>query len=275
MPAPDSAVPFLSLRHVHKNYPDHQATIWLPRRRIILEDLSFDLERGSILGILGESGSGKSTLARLILGLEKPDSGQILFEGQEGGARRAGHRGRISVVFQDYSSSVNPGFRVADIIAEGLAAGARPRSAWLSEIPALMARVQVPPELAGRLPHQLSGGQLQRVCIARALASKPDFIVFDEAISSLDLPIQARILTLLREIRGNMSYIFITHDIQMATLLCDQILLLRHGKVDALLSTQSGLGQSASPCLRQLLASTVIFHSNFEAAAETASPVPQ
>ena len=113
------------------------------------------------------------------------------------------------------------------------------------------------------------------MCIARALASKPDFIVFDEAISSLDLPIQARILTLLREIRGNMSYIFITHDIQMATLLCDQILLLRHGKVDALLSTQSRLGQSASPCLRQLLASTVIFHSNFEAAAETASPVPQ
>ncbi len=275
MPAPDSAVPFLSLRHVHKSYPDHQATIWRPRRRIILEDLSFDLERGSILGILGESGSGKSTLARLILGLEKPDSGQILFEGQEGGAWRAGHRGRISVVFQDYSSSVNPGFRVADIIAEGLAAGARPRSAWLSEIPALMARVQVPPELAGRLPHQLSGGQLQRVCIARALASKPDFIVFDEAISSLDLPIQARILTLLREIRGNMSYIFITHDIQMATLLCDQILLLRHGKVDALLSTKSGLGQSSSPCLRQLMASTVIFRSNFEAAAETASPVPQ
>ena len=250
--------PFLELQNVCKSYPERGGLGLRRKMRLILDDINLTVERGEILGLLGESGSGKSTLSRLILGLEEPDGGRILFSGEAPAAWRAARRGRISVVFQDYVSSVNPGFTAAKIIAEGLPPGA-PKEAVFP----LMDRVRLPRDLAGRLPHQLSGGQLQRACIARALASNPEFIVFDEAISALDVSVQARILDLLRELKGDMTYLFITHDIQMAALLCDTVLLLRQGKIVDRVSG-AGLGGAASPHLRRLVEATILFHSDYD-----------
>ena len=160
---------FLEARGVYKSYGRPP--------RPVLRDIDLSLPRGSIWGLLGESGSGKSTLARLLLGLERPDAGQILLEGMPIRRWRSRHPGGMSVVFQDYVTSVPPQADVAAIIAEGFPPGApRPDSA---AIHALMDRVALPRFLSGRLPHELSGGQLQRVCIARAIAARPSLLVLD------------------------------------------------------------------------------------------------
>ncbi|MBO4300162.1 MAG: ABC transporter ATP-binding protein [Desulfovibrio sp.] len=261
MSMPDAA-PFLVVKNLCKSYPERKPSGWGVKMRPILKDVSFSVRSGEILGLLGESGSGKSTLSRCILGLEAPDSGEVLFEGQAVRYWHVRHRGACSVVFQDYVTSVNPGFRVRDIIAEGCRAGGGGNLPEEGAVAALMERVQLPSRLAESLPHQLSGGQLQRVCIARALASNPYFIVFDEAVSALDVSIQAQILDLLRNIKGDMTYLFITHDIQMATLLCDRFLLLRNGELTATVEC-AAMYSSMSPYLQELMDSTIVFSSEY------------
>ncbi|MBO4335316.1 MAG: ABC transporter ATP-binding protein, partial [Desulfovibrio sp.] len=190
---PESSI-FLDVQGLSKSYPAGKSLGWRRPMRRVLKNISFSVKRGEILGLLGESGSGKSTLARCLLGLEEPDGGEMLFEGQKPALWRKRYRGAASVVFQDYLTSVNPGFRVSEIIAEGyLAGGGKPKD-QAESVALLMQRVNLPLHLARHLPHQLSGGQLQRVCIARALASKPSFMVFDEALSALDVSIQSQIL---------------------------------------------------------------------------------
>lgn len=281
--------PFLKVRNVWKHYPDNETGwTWKPKMRAILKDVSFSIPKGSVVGLLGESGSGKSTLSRLILGLEQPDSGTVLVEDVPVTKWHASHQGKTGVVFQDYLTSINPTFTVGQAIAEGFLAGSgKPpdmdeigrllRNAGLTddtvnrgpqrisreEILDLMTRTGLPPDLIDRLPGQLSGGQAQRVCIARAIAPKPDFIVFDEAVSGLDAPVQAEIVELLKKLQGNATYLFITHDIQIAALLCDKIVVLHHGKLTDILNV-SHMGTASSPYLRKLVNSTVIFHSTYE-----------
>ncbi|MBQ2475789.1 MAG: ABC transporter ATP-binding protein, partial [Desulfovibrio sp.] len=265
---PDSA-PFLDVQALCKSYPDRQASsFWRKTLRPVLKSVSFQARRGEILGLLGESGSGKSTLARCLLGLERSDSGAVLFDGMPDQAWRRAHRGAVSVVFQDYATSVNPGFTVREIIAEGLRAAG---TATCDEpAAALMDKVELPARLAGCLPHQLSGGQLQRACIARALASAPQFIVFDEAVSALDVSIQAQILDLLQAVKGDMTYLFITHDIQLATLLCDRFLLLRQGVLEEEVDCRH-LDLAASPYLAKLVDATVLFASDYRGRPEALS----
>lgn len=256
-------IPFLSVRNVWKHYPA-QRGVWPWKKCLlpVLRDVSLTLEKGSTLGLLGESGSGKTTLSRLILGLEKPDAGSILLEGQPVREWRKRHRGKVSVVFQDYMTSVNPCLSVREIIAEGFhAASGGP--AHDSDIHAMMARVELPSRLAACLPHQLSGGQVQRVCIARALASKPDLVVFDEAVSALDVSVQTEIVKLLRDIRENAAYLFITHDIQVAAMLCDNMALLHGGSIAEEFAVRN-MASVASPYLRELLSSTVVFQSTMD-----------
>lgn len=219
---------FLQVQDINKSYKKHGKR----EKQQVLKEIDFAIREGECVGLVGESGSGKSTLSRLILGLEKPDSGKILIENLNVKRWIKENQGKMSVVFQDYTSSVNPNFTVKEIILEPLKAlGKKENLDKITED--LLDKVGLAIDLLDRYPHELSGGQLQRVCIARAISTKPKFIVLDEAISSLDVSIQAQVLELLRDLKDelNITYLFIAHDLQAVTYLCDRIIFLYRGEV--------------------------------------------
>ncbi|MFT8323284.1 MAG: dipeptide/oligopeptide/nickel ABC transporter ATP-binding protein [Bacillus sp. (in: firmicutes)] len=222
---------FINIVNVSKSY-NKDGGFFIKSKVDVLNEISFSIEKGECLGLIGESGSGKSTLSRIILGLEKPSEGMVTMEGEPISKWVKKNKGEISVVFQDYTSSVNPQFTIRNIIAEPLIAMGDTKN--LDErINALLAKVGLPHATIHRYPHELSGGQLQRVCIARAIAIKPKFIVLDEAISSLDVSVQAQILELLHKLKEemNITYLFVAHDLQAVAKLCDRILFLYKGKI--------------------------------------------
>lgn len=251
---------------------ERQDKIFGHTRQQVLFDVSLEVKKGTCLGILGESGSGKSTMGRVMCGLLKPDSGQTILDGVPVYASRAGRRNlqdKLSVVFQDYTTSANPRFRVRDIIGEGLTVQERREGVRLdrkSETGKLLEMVGLPAAFADRFPHELSGGQLQRVCIARAVACKPEIILFDEAISSLDAHTQVQVMDLLRELKEQLglTYVFITHDLTAITYLCDDVLFLYQGRVTEYLPV-SRIGDTTDPYARRLLESIVVFDDEEEA----------
>ena len=175
------------------------------------------------------------------------------------------------MVFQDYVTSVDPGFTLAEAVDEGLGPGCRlSRRERRREVDRLLERVGLSPSLSGRLPHELSGGQVQRACIARALAARPSFLVLDEAVSSLDVPVQVQILELLRDIRSDTTCLFITHDLQAATLVCDSLLVLDQGRCAEHLPV-SQLGSARSPRLRRMLETVVPFRSAWDESCDEAA----
>jgi len=205
---------------------------------LAVDDVSFTLDRGRTLGIVGESGSGKSTTARLALALERADAGEVSLLGQPWSAlpesRRRALRRRISVVSQDPLSSFDPRFDVRQLLDDALdGTPFRTTAAREARIRELLAQVALPDEVLRRLPSQLSGGQRQRVAIARALAASPDVIVLDEAVSALDVSVQAQILDLLVALQDalGISYLFISHDLGVIHHLSDHILVMKDGVV--------------------------------------------
>ena len=252
---------------------ERQDKIFGHTRQQVLFDISMRVEKGTCLGILGESGSGKSTMGRVLCGLLKPDSGEVQLDGVSVYASRSGRRNlqnKLSVVFQDYTTSANPRFRVKDIIGEGLMVRERRERSkldWERETSALLELVGLPPHFATRFPHELSGGQLQRVCIARAVACNPEIILFDEAISSLDAHTQVQIMDLLRELKEKLglTYIFITHDLTSITYLCDDVLFLYQGHVTEYMPV-SQISQTRDEYARRLLKSIVVFDADEEVA---------
>lgn len=224
--------PLLQIRNLSKDFITPRGTVHA------VNDVSFDIPRGSITGLVGESGSGKTTLGRSLMRLIQPSSGQTIFDGQdlnlldEGAMRKM--RRRIQIIFQDPVSSLNPRLRVSDVIAEGLKAhkvgNARERR---DKVAALLEEVGLRTEHMDRFPHEFSGGQRQRIGIARALALEPDFIVADESVSALDVSIQAQVLNLLLELRErrNLTMLFIAHDLSVVEYLCDQIVVMYLGRV--------------------------------------------
>lgn len=219
----------LEIKDIHMSFPDGEG-FFKRKRKNILKGVSFDLKKGECLGIIGESGSGKSTLGRVILGLEQPDKGQIIFESS---SDRKNWRNEMNVVFQDYFSSVNPKFRVYEIIKEALLQLDISKEESKNIIIELLEQVGLSEKFLNRYPHELSGGQLQRVCIARAIATKPKFILLDEAISSLDVSTQVQILDLLIELKDKygLSYLFITHDLTAVTYICDRVIFFKDGQI--------------------------------------------
>lgn len=224
----------------------------------ILEGICFEMEAKSCVGLVGESGSGKSTLGRLILGLEHVSDGAIFMEGMTIEKWHMSHKGAMSVVFQDYNTSINPRFSIEEALQEPL--WRRQKKMRGDELLRAVHRVGLPKRVLSSYAHELSGGQLQRVCLARALVTKPRFLLLDEALSSLDVSIQAQMIALLHEIREEtkMSYLFIGHDLQSVSALCERLIVLHHGKIVESLSTQA-LGCAKHAYTQQLLHSVIPF----------------
>jgi nickel transport system ATP-binding protein len=224
-------------------------------RNLVLRGVNLEWNSGESVGIIGESGSGKSTLGRLLLGIEKPDKGSVTWSGRSVTDRHV-RRGAISAVFQDYTSSIHPFFTVREAIREPLRfAGAGGGGNADDEIVVqLLLQVGLDESYLGKYPHELSGGEAQRVCIARAVSSGPPCILLDEAISSLDGSVQMQVLELLKQLREahGMGYIFITHDIQAAAYLCDRLLIVRSGEIVEAIET-SRLRHVQSEYAKELL----------------------
>ncbi|MGO4538076.1 ABC transporter ATP-binding protein [Paenibacillus sp. 2TAB19] len=247
----------LKVAGVHKAY--RRGGFFAKQKQQILRDVSFECERGECLGIIGESGSGKSTLGRLILGMERPDRGTILFEGRNVGDRNV-RLGSMSAVFQDYTSSINPFFTVEQAIAEPLEALRRTKADREGKVDHLLQAVGLNASYKSKYAHELSGGEAQRVCIARALATEPAFLLLDEAISSLDVSVQMQVLELLKELKEvyQMSYVFITHDIQAAAYICDRIVIFREGQIEEIIPAKQ-LKDVQSAYARRLLRNIITF----------------
>ncbi|WP_439631207.1 ABC transporter ATP-binding protein [Shinella sp.] len=204
-----------------------------------VDRVSFTLREKQTLGIVGESGSGKSTIARLLMRLTDPSSGSVHYRDKNlFSLRRAdllAFRRDVQMVFQDPYGSLNPKMTVADIVAEPLAIhrDILPRARWRDRVRELLGLVGLKPEHAERYPHQFSGGQRQRIAIARALACEPRIIICDEAVSALDVSIQAQIITLLADLRDklDLSYVFITHDLPVVRSFADEIMVMKAGAV--------------------------------------------
>lgn len=219
----------LEIKDIHVSFAN-KSGLFKNDKKHILKGVSFDIIKGECLGIVGESGSGKSTLGRAILGLEKTERGTITFNGSH---KRKDWQRELDVVFQDYTTSVNPRFTVFDTISEGLRELNLPKEELRKKIAELLNQVGLDEEHIDRYPHELSGGQLQRVCIARSIGRNPKFILLDEAISSLDVSVQVQILDLLIELKEKykLSYLFITHDLTAITYICDSVIFFKDGKI--------------------------------------------
>jgi peptide/nickel transport system ATP-binding protein len=228
-----------------------------------VDDVSFAVERGESVGLVGESGCGKSTLVRLITRLLEPSDGRIVFDGRDIGVippaafTRTPERRAIQMVFQDPADSLNPRFTAFDTIAEPLRRLGRPdeRAAVRRHVGELAEMVGLPAELLGRFPHQLSGGQQQRVGIARAIALRPSLLVLDEPTSALDVSVQAVILHLLADLRERlgMAYLFVSHDLNLVRLLTDRVLVMYLGRIVERGRSEDVFERPAHPYTRALM----------------------
>lgn len=203
-----------------------------------VDGVSFDLRRGETLGVVGESGCGKSTTSRAILMLNKPCGGTINLDGKNiltlKGTDLLDYRRKVQVVFQDPQAALNPRHTVMEILTEGMVYhGLCKKEERREKAVELLDSVGLPGDILDRYPHEFSGGQRQRLCIARAIALKPELLICDEAVSALDLTIRAQVLDLLSELKKklSLSIIFITHDIGVVQHVADRIIVMNKGKI--------------------------------------------
>ena len=256
--------PLLETRGLTKHFPQHGSVLRRLRGEerplVAVEDVSLSIERGETLGLVGESGSGKSTFGRLLLQLEKPTSGDILFEGRSvlGQGERSVRelRKRIQVIFQDPYSSLNPTMTVRQMLEEVLHVhGIVPKEARAARVVDLLDRVGLAPEFAGRRPHQFSGGQRQRIRIARALAVEPEFIVADEAVSALDVSVQAQVLNLMMRLQEELglTYLFISHNLTVMRHISEHVAVMYLGRVVEQSPTETLFAEPLHPYTQALL----------------------
>ena len=264
----ENAPPLLEVRGLRMHFPVTEGMI--ARRHIgdvkAVDGVDLTIRRGETLGLVGESGCGKTTMGRCILRLEKPTSGEIRYDGvdiaQLGRKQLVALRRKIQVIFQDPYSSLNPRQKVGSIISEpmmvhGVEPDATRRNARVHE---LLSLCGLNPNFADRYPHEMSGGQRQRVGIARALALNPEFIVCDEAVSALDVSIQAQIINLLEDLRDkfNLTYLFIAHDLSVVRHLCQRVAVMYLGRVVELAECDELFDNPLHPYTQALLAAVPV-----------------
>lgn len=246
----------LEIRDLHLRYPSPGLRGHGPD---VLRGVSLDIRAGETLGLVGESGSGKTTIGRAVLGLARPTSGTITFDGQDLTSRTARQRralaSDIQVVFQDPYTSLNPNLTVASTLAEPLVARGVSAKEARGQIAGLLDRVGLPADASERYPREFSGGQRQRVAIARALALRPRLIVCDEPVSALDLTTQARVLDLLIELQRDtgVAYLFITHDLAVVRHISHRTAVMYRGEIVESGPTREVTSRPAAEYTRNLL----------------------
>lgn len=230
--------PVIELKDLHVHHRTRSGGLFKPTYVKAVNGVDFSISRGETVGIVGESGCGKSTLASVLVGLQTPTSGQVLFHGKPAVKRNAAMRkefGRsVSVVFQDPSTALNPRMTIQDILVDPLAIhGIGTNASRIAKVRELLALVGLPQSAAEVTPSQVSGGQRQRVAIARALALGPDIIVADEPTSALDVSVRAQVLNLLSDLKRelNLGMVFISHDIQTVRYVSDRICVMYFGRI--------------------------------------------
>jgi peptide/nickel transport system ATP-binding protein len=238
----------------------YRTTSFLGKKRetLALDDVSFAVDAGETLGVVGESGSGKSSLARTLLRFETPEQGAIMVEGRDvvglGGKDLRDYRRQIQMIFQDPYKSLNPRRRVGASLIEGPVQHGTPKRDATTRAAELLELVGLRPDALDRFPHEFSGGQRQRICIARALAMEPRIIVADEAVSALDVSVQAQVIQLFRELQEKLGFamIFVTHDLRVASNLCDRVAVMQKGRIVEIGHTRQIFEQPSNGYTREL-----------------------
>ena len=233
--------PVLQVRGLAKHFTQSSGVLLGRQRNVVraVDGVDLVLKRGETLGLVGESGCGKSTVSELVMGLQRPTTGQVLFDGVDvatmSRAALRDYRRRVQIIFQDPYASLNPRMTVGDIVTEAWEVHRdlgrdRDRAAYAAE---LLERVGLEPGFANRYAHEFSGGQRQRIGIARALALRPDVIVCDEPVSALDVSVQAQVINLLEDLQDEygLAYLFIAHDLSVVRHLSDRIAVMYLGRI--------------------------------------------
>ena len=252
--------PLLEVRRLVKHFTRKQGLFARPSLVRAVDDVSFTVDEGEMFGLVGESGSGKSTTGRCILRLTEPTSGDVLFRGENvlsfSSTRMRQARRDMQIVFQDPYSSLNPRMRVGQIVEEPLVIhGLGSRSERRARAAELFDLVGLEPDHLQRYPHEFSGGQRQRIGIARALALNPALIVADEAVSALDVSIQAQVVKLLLDLqqRLKLTYLFIAHDLRLVEHICGRVAVMYLGKIVEMGETRALFEEPTHPYTRALL----------------------
>jgi ABC-type glutathione transport system ATPase component len=259
----DNDVPLMEVRELSKRFLQKRM---LSRKQFVVQSLQgidLALQAGSTVAVLGRSGSGKSTLARCLAGFETPDSGEILLEGKLADNKKGLTRPPVQMIFQDAATSLNPRFTARQVVAEPLEI-----ARWKSEAERtaralkLMAEVGLDPEWAARQAGEFSGGQRQRLALARALAADPKLLIMDEALSGLDMPLQAQMVRLLMELqaRHGLTYLYISHDLNFISLFAREVVVMDAGRIVER-TTPEKLAESTHPATRELVEAAERLHA--------------
>ena len=256
----------LEVNNLKKYFVIEKSLFGKPLRHLkAVDNVSFKVERGTTIGIVGESGCGKTTLGRTILKLHESDGGEIIFDGNDitnlSKSQMIKYRTRMQLIFQDPYSSLPPRMTIGNIIAEAVRVhNIVPKEEVVNYVLDIMVKCGLQPHYYDRYPHEFSGGQRQRICIARALAVKPELVICDEPVSALDVSIQAQIINLLKELQNSMglTYLFISHDLSVVKYITDQIMVMYLGNVMELGETNEIFNNPLHPYTKALFSAVPV-----------------